>query len=123
MSQPNIPSDHDLPPAAIQVASSCALASNLDAFPSPAYHVCMTQWLVQVWDLCPSAHYIFVKEFLQLGAAAQDDDAEAFHNCRVACTTALLLHCRGKQLLNTVSSLQSPLIEDTVIDAHSTLIS
>lgn len=67
----------------------------------------MSLWLIQAWESCPHAHYIFITNLLSLGAAALSSDADVFRATRVECTDVLLTYC-AKEELDSSGSLIPP---------------
>jgi hypothetical protein len=54
----------------------------------------LSQWLVQAWRYCPTAHYLFILQLLRYGAALSGDcSQDEIAACHVQCTLILLAHC------------------------------
>jgi hypothetical protein len=54
----------------------------------------LSQWLVQAWRYCPTAHYLFILQLLRYGAALSGDcSQDEIAACHVQCTLFLLAHC------------------------------
>jgi hypothetical protein len=59
----------------------------------------LSQWLVQAWQYCPTAHYLFILQLLSYGAALSGDySQDEIASCHVQCTLALLAHCTKERL-------------------------
>ncbi|KAI5211434.1 hypothetical protein E4T38_01399 [Aureobasidium subglaciale] len=61
----------------------------------------MSQWINLAWNHCSTAHYTFIAELLQYGAAlSSNQSGDILANCHVDCTLALLARCAKQQIDN-----------------------
>ncbi|KAI5271199.1 hypothetical protein E4T47_05495 [Aureobasidium subglaciale] len=61
----------------------------------------MSQWINLAWNHCSTAHYAFIAELLQYGAALSSNQSEdTLANRHVDCTLALLARCAKQQTDN-----------------------
>jgi hypothetical protein len=80
----------------------------------------LSQWLLQAWQHCPTAHYFLIAQLLSYGAALSGDSSQdEIAACHVQCTTALLAHCTGETLQEEVSRSST---DDTTHDQLQALI-
>ncbi|KAI5209905.1 hypothetical protein E4T39_00408 [Aureobasidium subglaciale] len=61
----------------------------------------ISQWINLAWNHCSTAHYTFIAELLQYGAALSSSQSEdILADCHVNCTLALLARCTKQQIDN-----------------------
>ncbi|KAI4853209.1 hypothetical protein E4T44_00984 [Aureobasidium sp. EXF-8845] len=80
----------------------------------------LSQWLLQAWQHCPTAHYLFIAQLLSYGAALYGDcSQEEIAACHVQCTSDLLAHCTNQILHKEPSRVST---DDTLDDQLHALI-
>ncbi|KAG9512296.1 hypothetical protein KCV07_g9539, partial [Aureobasidium melanogenum] len=101
-------SPYDLPETAAPSACNnnthvATLAGGVDGL---GLELCLTQWIIQAWTICPDAHYSFVTDLLALGSDVSNNDKRAFNERRVKLTTSLRRLRTKQQKSGTESMLQ-----------------
>jgi hypothetical protein len=75
----------------------------------------LSQWLLQAWQHCPTAHYLLIAQLLSYGAALSGDcSQDEIAACHAHCTLTLLTHCTNERLEDESSRV----ITDDTIDGQ-----